>query len=236
MTDFGDIGGTGWSSDRRFGPPQQPPTPPPFVAPRFDPIAAGPSQVGLPTPITTEATSVDPTVEAATVPETELPDADQPTVETRRNPWNVVMVIVCAVLVLGAATLAVVSRTVFSDASHIRGQAVVLDRHTDQVRAQGRRADALRTKITSETAAIDSTMTDLGTAMDAAVDAENHFTDITNQAADLYNQGQIAASVALLKSQGDPALADLAQKSAAADKAITAAQAAAQNLKETLHG
>ena len=79
-------------------------------------------------------------------------------------------------------------------------------------------------------------MLSLQQALDAATTAQNHLTDVGNQAAGLYNSGQVAASVGLLKSQGESALADLTQKVAAVDQAVAQFRAAAGHLQEALNG
>ena len=76
----------------------------------------------------------------------------------------------------------------------------------------------------------------LGTDFGAVSDAQNHFVDVANQSADAFNRGSISASVSLLQSQGQSALADVNAKQAAVDADLVATQAAIVHLEGALHG
>jgi hypothetical protein len=212
----------------------EPPTPPP---------ATTPSALAATSPWWVDPARRSSSVEVAgfdppAAPDAVAPASDVPVAEgeRRRNPWNVVMVVVCLALVITAAALGVASRTVSSEASRARAQAALIEAHRTRLRAEAEKADRQQVAIESAATRVISSVTQVASTMGDAVDAENHLTDVTNQAADLHNQGNGAGAVQLLKTQGEPALADLTAKSAAADKAIADAQAAAQQLKGAVHG
>ena len=66
------------------------------------------------------------------------------------------------------------------------------------------------------------------------IDAHNHYIDIANHAADLYNGGDSAGAIGLFQSDGAAAINDVNTKRTATQQAVQAAEDALHHLQEGL--
>jgi hypothetical protein len=162
--------------------------------------------------------------------------APAPAVKVRRSRWDLILAVSCLLVLAAAATLVVRGRTLSTEAGKARAEATRLDHraaalatvaHTQQRRSQS---------ISSATTALGDSLDVLGTDMGKESDAQQHFVDVANQSASLFNQGSISASVGLLQSQGAPALATVTAEQATVDADLVTTQADLVKLEGALHG
>ena len=66
------------------------------------------------------------------------------------------------------------------------------------------------------------------------IDAHNHYIDIANHAADLYNGGDAAGAIGLFQNDGAAAINDVNAKRTATQQAVQAAEDALHHLQEGL--
>jgi hypothetical protein len=83
-------------------------------------------------------------------------------------------------------------------------------------------------------AALPDKLDAIGTEMEEAATAQNHFIEVANRAAELHNEGNEAGATALFQTDAAGALADVERESAEAQRAVEAARSALQALEEVL--
>ena len=159
-----------------------------------------------------------------------------PPAKPRRSRWDLVLVLVCVALLVGAGVAAAGARTASSQAGADRTQAAQLHRQQTALDVQDRHDEHQVRLITSATSDLTSSLDKLSTDFGAEVDALNHFVDVANQSVTLFNHGGVSGSVGEFKTQGQPALDDVTAKQATVDTDLTAAQAAVVHLEGVLHG
>ena len=158
-------------------------------------------------------------------------------VPARRSRWWNVALALVAVAALGVAVaLFVTARRGSLEASAATAQAANMSQNRDDLDAQQRQVDDRRRAMDAATSDLDAAMARLEKAMTDASGAQHHLVEVHTRAAGLWNAGNRNGAANLAKSDGAAALADLDQKTAAVDKALTDMQSAARDLQAKLDG
>jgi len=177
-----------------------------------------------------------PVGDVSTSDEPAIGDPTVPVGEPRRNAWNLILVVVCAVLLIGSGALVVWSRARSSEASRARTEAADLDSQRAALVDQADRDGQHRNQLDSATGDASWALHGASSAFSDASGSWDAFVTVANQAIDLSNTGKVAASNELLNAEVDPALANVAATTEAADTKLADAQAKLQHLNEVSNG
>jgi hypothetical protein len=168
----------------------------------------------------------------------DAPDATpEPVTEPTKRRSRTTNVVLAAAIVVGlvaAIACAVLAFGAGSSADDARARTHALG---SRMNALQERASAIRQRrdhLVELREAAAARVMDLGDALAASEDAENAYVDVTNRAADQHNAGDPAGAAATFHGAGQAALDRLAEKVAAADRALVAVQTAINDLEEDL--
>jgi hypothetical protein len=163
----------------------------------------------------------------------------EPVEETaaRKHPrMQVVLLVASVVFVVAALLLGVVGVRSFADARSARSDAHRLTAQRHPLEAQQTRAKRQSDLVVSAGSSVGPALDLLGHQLDAESDVQNHLSQLEDQAVAQGDNGNVAAAKATFAGSVASTLADFEQKSAAARKALSDAQARVSELKEALHG
>jgi hypothetical protein len=150
----------------------------------------------------------------------------------RRGRARAVMVVATGFLIAAAFALGAVGSQARSKESDERAHARVATQSRRALEHRRRVADRDRAETERAMSAMPEKFEALGAAMGANEVAEDHFTDVVNRGADLYNSGDLGGAAALYQGEASAALADVAQRTAAVQQAWQDVQAALGALEE----
>jgi hypothetical protein len=149
-----------------------------------------------------------------------------------RSRAGAVMIAVAAVFVVVAIVLVIVGVNAQSDASHDDDRTAALTAARDASAKVQRPIDQHKEHLRKLSNAVMAKWSALGAALNDMVMAQNHFIDVVNHAADLYNGGDHAGAAAAVRTDGAPALTAMVQKNTAVQGAYQAARTALQQLQD----
>lgn len=151
----------------------------------------------------------------------------------RRSRLGLAMVVVATMLLLAAVPLVVIGVGARSDASDAR--AATTRARAARVPLVARRADLekRRKELGQLVNAVPDAVTAISTATRDVVDANAHFTEVSNQAIQRYNTGDQAGGLATYRTDGAAAIEQLQQKVAALQQAIADEKTALEKLRGT---
>jgi hypothetical protein len=180
--------------------------------------------------VTVETNVIDTSATVDTSAAVDASPADEPVavVPPGRSRLAVVMVIGAGLLLVAAVVFGVLGFRAQSEASAQRDQAKTAVAHRRVLSASAHRVDNDRAELESQMDALPGKYDAIGSAENDLVDSRDKYIDIANQAVELFNNGDVAGSVAVLQGNGAAALDDLNAKK-------TAAQQAVQNAEDALH-
>src|SRR5690349_19082240 len=143
-----------------------------------------------------------------------------------RSRLAVVMLVAAGLLLVGGAVFAVLAFQAQSTASNERDVAAAAVHRRTQLAAD-------RRVVTREAKRVEK-FTALGHAMDDLATAQDHFVEVVNHGADLYNQGDDAGATAVYRTDAVQALDNLEAKHAAAVQALHDAVDSITQLEEAV--
>jgi hypothetical protein len=156
--------------------------------------------------------------------------------KVRRSRWDLILAVSSLLLLAAATTLVVRGHTLSTQAGEARAQAAQLDRRAAGLATVAHTEKRRSASISSATTSLQDSLDKLGTDMGTESDAQQHFVDLANQSASIFNQGSISASVALLRSQGAAALTTVTADQATVDADLATTQGDIVSLEGALHG
>jgi hypothetical protein len=158
-----------------------------------------------------------------------LPDAPE---RVRRGRARAVVLVATGFLIAAAFVLGAVGSQARSKGSDERAHARVATESGRALDHRRRVADRDRAETERAMSAMPEKFDALGAAMAANEVAEDHFTDVVNHGADLYNRGDLDGAGALYQGEASAALTDVAQRTAEVQQAWQDVQAALGALEE----
>jgi hypothetical protein len=150
----------------------------------------------------------------------------------RRGRAGIVTVVIAGLLLVGAATFAVIGFQASSEASDQRDAAATATHERHELTGRAHAVEHQYTHVKQVVEAMPGRFTTLGRTVGDLADAQNHFVDVTNHGADLYNQNDVAGALSVYRGDAVAALDDMTAKHDAATRALKDAQAALQQLQE----
>ena len=149
-----------------------------------------------------------------------------------RSRVGIAMLVAAGLLLAGAGVVGVTGFQAKSEASDERS-ATATATHRRRVLATREQAAAREADdVTRRTEALPEKFTSLGGSVGDLADAQNHFVDVANHAADLYNQGDAAGAAAAYRTDGVSAVDAMAKQHDAAMQSLHDAQDALAHLQE----
>jgi len=164
----------------------------------------------------------------------------EPTVESAaaappgRSRLAVAMLVVAGLLVIGAGVFGVLGYQAKSDAADARDRTAAAVAHRRSLARQQDQIETEHRDLEAQLRALPDKYDAVGTNVDGLVDAHNHYIDIANRSVALYNQGDTAGAIGLLRGDGATALADLMAKKTTAQQTVQAAEDALHQIQEAL--
>jgi hypothetical protein len=180
--------------------------------------------------VTTESAVAAVAAVAAETAEITAP-RDEPE-RVRSGRARAVMLVATGMLIAVAFVLGAVGSQARSKSSDERARARVATERRRALDHRGLVADRDLAETERAMSAVPQKFDALGTAMSANEVAEDHFTDVVNHGADLYNGGDLDGATALYQGEATAALADVAQRTAEVQQAWKDVQAALGALEE----
>lgn len=151
-----------------------------------------------------------------------------------RSRLAVAMFVAAGLLLVVAIAFGVMGLQAQSKATDERDQAATANRHRQTSATQEHSLADDRKQLEDELRALPDKYAAIETSYTALYDAHDHYIDISNRAADIYNSGDTAGTVALLQGEGTAALNDMNAKRDAAKQAVQAAEDAVKKIEEGL--
>ena len=167
-------------------------------------------------------------------PEEPMTDIEPEPIRTRRSRANVglgVAVVVLLGLTAAAAFYGVGAR---SSASDERSRTRSLTHQESALQSRQEHATRGREALHSAVEAVQTRLGELGDTLDAAFATEGSYTDLTNHAAELYNAGDEAGSVAVFQNEAQAAFDELSSKVDSTNASLESVRVAMQHLEEEL--
>ena len=167
--------------------------------------------------------------------ELDVPVAVVPERTPRRwGATNIVLAVGIVVGLVAATVFAVLALGAGSDADDARQRTNTLRARMIVLEHRATAADARRDRLVDLRKTAADRIEELGTALDASEAAQNAYVDVSNRAAAQHNAGDPDGAATTFRGEGQAAFDQLAEKVAAADRALVAVQAAIDDLEEEL--
>ena len=176
-----------------------------------------------------EMVTTEPTETAGTGAIIAPPDESE---RVRRGHARVIVVLLTGLVITVAFVLGAVGSQARAKASDERADARVATHSRRALEHRRLVADRDRAETERAMSAVPQKFETLGAAMAANEVAEDHFTDVVNHGADLYNRGDVDGARALYQGEATAAIADVAQRTAEVQQAWQDVQAALGALEE----
>jgi chromosome segregation ATPase len=180
------------------------------------------------TDIELESTSPDPGSAIAAEPEPVR--AFRP----RRTRANVGLGVALVVLLGLTAAIAFHGVGARSSASDDRARTRSLTHQESALESRQERAERAREATRAAVETVQTRLEELGNTLDGATAAEDAYTSLTNHAADLYNAGDEAGSVAVFRNEAQAAFDALVGKVDTTNASLESVRVAMQHLQEEL--
>jgi hypothetical protein len=161
-------------------------------------------------------------------------DAELPATKQRWGATNVVLAVGIVVGLVAATTFLVLALGAGSDADDARQRTDALRHRMIVLQERATAAERRRDHLIELRDAAARRAEELGIALGASEEAQNSYVDVTNRAAAQHNAGDPDGATATFRGDGQAAFERLAERVAAADRALVAVQAAIDDLEEEL--
>lgn len=156
---------------------------------------------------------------------------DQPD-RARHGRARAVVLVVTGVMIAAAFVLGAVGSQARSTTSDEQAHARVATKSRQTLEHRHRAADRDRAEVERAVSAMPQQFEALAAALNANAVTHDHFIDVVNRGADRYNAGDEDGARALYQGEAAAALADVAQRTAAVQRAWDDVQAALGALEE----
>jgi hypothetical protein len=173
-------------------------------------------------------------------PPTDAPSADgaapptPPGGRPRRNRLVITMMAATALLLVGAIAATVVGLQAQSDAADRRNQATAALAASRKLAREASRLELAREDLEKRARLLPGHFDNIGITFQLLATAHGRLVDVLNRAAALYNAGNAAGALALLQSDGPPALSELQSRKAEAQEKVQNAEDAIHSVQEKL--
>jgi hypothetical protein len=155
---------------------------------------------------------------------------------TRRNPWNVALLVLTVALLIAAGAFLLHARSTASSTSALEARTAALDHQRATLAAQQAAADARRRALSAEDQALTTDAEALPAELAGTSAAHGSAVHIENQGADLSQAGNDAGAAQLDRTKGAAALHGFQVKIAAMRAVLLKMQASLQQLDRSMRG